>query len=373
MKSRAWAEINLNHLRHNAKVLKKLLPPKCEVMAVVKANAYGHGDAVVAKELNLIGISAFAVAAIREGVHLRRQGITGEILILGYTSPEEFADLVRYDLTQTVVDCEYGKLLDQYGRKIKVHVKIDTGMHRLGEDYQNVRGIAGMFACKNLSVEGIFTHLGMADDSSPAGMNFSRFQIDNFYGVLAQLRDWGYDLPNVHIQSSYGVLNFPELQCDYARIGIALYGVLSTAEDQTKLSVDLRPVLSLKARVALTKEIGAGETVGYGCRFTAPYDMTIAVVSIGYADGFPRCLSCGGGYVLVKGKKAPVIGRICMDQLMIDCSGIPDVRQNDIVTLIGEDGTERITAEQVAKQAGTITNELCSRLGNRLERVYVSD
>ncbi len=367
---RAWAEIDLDKLKHNVNQLRHLLPDECRLMAVVKSNAYGHGDIKISRVLNRTGVFDFAIATLSEGIELRNNRIKGDILILGYTHPDEAALLVRYDLTQTVVDYEYAEILDSTGLKIKVHIKIDTGMHRLGETNDALSNLDRTYNCKNLIVNGTFTHLSTADSMEPSNISFTKEQIRKFYDTLDYLKSNNRNPSNIHIQSSYGILNYPELDCDYARVGIALYGVLSKDNETTKVRADLKPVLSLKARVVLTKEIKQGESVGYGRNFTAIRNTKIAVLCIGYADGIPRSLSCKKGYVLIKGKKAPIVGNICMDQLTVDVSDIPGVQQGDIATIIGRDGNEEITAESVASMAGTITNELLSRLGNRIERVY---
>ncbi|HEY5585488.1 MAG TPA: serine racemase VanT catalytic subunit [Ruminiclostridium sp.] len=370
---RAWAEINLDNLNYNVNQFRKILPKSCNLMAVVKANAYGHGDTKIAKELNQLGIDAFAVATMEEGIQLRRKGISGEILIFGYTHPGEIYRLTQYDLTQTVVDYDYAKILNNFGKRIKVHVKIDTGMHRLGENYNEIQNIDRIFQCENLVINGTYTHLSVADSLKEEDVEFSNQQIEKFYNTVEQLKASGYDPKKIHIQSSYGVLNYPYLHCDYARVGIALYGVLSNENDKTRVFADLQPVLSLKARVVLTKEIAQTESVGYGRQFTAQQNTKIAVISIGYADGVPRSLSCGKGQVIINGKKALIIGKICMDQLMVDITDIPNVKQGDIATLIGQDGAECISAEAVAAQSGTLTNELLSRLGVRILRIYVNN
>lgn len=367
---RAWVEINMANLRHNVKVLQASLPAGCEIMAVVKANAYGHGAAEISTYLNHININAFAVATIDEGIHLRKSGIMGEILILGYSSAVRASELFRYRLTQTVVDSKHARELNRFGKPIRIHIKVDTGMNRLGESYQHVSEIASVFDCESLKVTGIFTHLSVSDSMEQSDASFTEQQIQNFYVLLDELKAQHIQVPKVHIQSSYGVLNYPQLECDYARIGIALYGVLSTFDAQTKYSLDLRPVLALKSRVALVRTIESGESVGYGRDFVAQRQTRIAIISIGYADGFPRCLSTGKCHVLIRGTRAPIIGRICMDQLIADVTKLPDIKRGDIVTLIGKDGSEEITAEQAALNAGTITNELLSRLSDRLERVF---
>lgn len=369
-KGRAWMEIDLNSLRHNIQVLQNLLPATCELMPAVKGDAYGHGAVRISKELNALGIRAFCVASIIEGVNLRKGGVKGKILILGYTHPSQFFLLKQFRLMQTVVDYEYAQMLNRYGKKVKVHIKIDTGMHRLGERSENITNVLKMFQLRNLIIDGIFTHLCVADSLNKSDEAFTHLQIDRFYRMIEELEKIGFQCSKKHIQSSYGLLNYPELKCNYARIGIAMYGVLSSPRDKTKYAVDLRPILSIKARVAAVKELLQGETVGYGLQFTAFKNMTIAIISIGYADGIPRSLSCGVGNVLINGEKAPIIGRICMDQMIIDTSSISNVKQNDIATILGKSGNLEITAGEIAEQAHTITNEILSRLGGRFDKIY---
>lgn len=368
---RAWAEIHMANLDHNVRALRDVLPHGCELMAVVKANAYGHGDVEIAGYLNRNGVASFAVAMLEEGIRLRTHGIEGDILILGYTDPQRAPELVRYRLSQTVTDYRHAKQLNASKQQISVHIKIDTGMHRLGESCNNAAEIASIFQCSNLKIQGIYTHLCVADSTQEDGIAFTKKQLSDFYSLLEQLKQRQIKLPKIHIQSSYGFLNYPELQCSYARIGIALYGVLSSPGNKTKVQPELRPVLSLKTRVVLIRQIAAGECVGYGRAFSASRSTRIAVLSIGYADGVPRSLSCGRGEVLIHGCRAPIIGRICMDQLVIDITDIHDVKRGDMATLIGKDGSEVITSEEVAAASGTITNELLSRLGERLEKVYL--
>lgn len=368
-KGRAWVEVNLSNLKNNLKEINSILQPGCEVMAVVKADAYGHGDIEVATELQRAGVGAFAVASIEEGVRLRKKGIKGSILILGYTHPEEVLRLKKYDLTQTVLDYHYGKILHESGKTIKVHIKIDTGMYRLGEPYDHIHEIKKMFQFQNLVIEGMYTHLCVADSLQKEDIAFTKEQVKRFSQLVKVLQTEGYSIPKTHIQSSYGVLNYPELRCSYARVGIALYGIQSSHRDQTKLRINLAPVLSVKARIAVVKELEPQQTMGYGRQFVADKHMKIATVTIGYADGIPRNLT--GSSIIIKGKKASVIGRICMDQLSVDVTEISQVEPGDVVTIIGEEDGEKITGEQVAGQAGTITNELFSRLGSRLERIYI--
>ncbi len=362
---RAYLELNMDHLAHNVTVLQQEMPTDCRMMAVVKAEAYGHGLGAVADLLAQCGVSAFAVATIDEGICLRKRGIAGEILILGYTAPHRARELHKYRLTQTLIDHAYAHALDAQRIRVRAHIKIDTGMHRLGFDAEDTARVIAAFSMPNLEITGIFTHLCVADSLAQADVAFTRGQIDRFYALLDRLKAAGIALPRVHIQSSYGLLNYPELQCDYVRMGIALYGVLSAPQDRVKRMPDLKPVLSLKARVVLLRNVARGESVGYGRAFTAMRESVIAILPIGYADGYPRTLS-GKGTVLIEGQKAPIVGRVCMDQLAVDVTDIPATHIGSIATLIGTDGTQTIPAPAAAQSAETITNELLSRLGKRL-------
>ncbi len=371
-RTRSWIEVDLSNLQHNARLLKEGMSPGCDLMAVVKANAYGHGAIQVSRALNEIEVYSFAVATLSEGIELRRNGIQGNILVLGYTDMRQADQLKHYELTQTVIDYNYAEALNDLSLSIPVHIKIDTGMHRLGISAQEVDKVEQIFALGGIKVTGIFTHLSVADQIEDRAEEFTRGQIDEFYLLIQMLKDRGITLPKLHIQSSYGFLNYPELHCDYARIGIALYGSLSKSGDHTRLFMELQPVLSVKARIAMIRQVAAGEYVSYGREVPLMRESRIAVLPIGYADGVPRNLSFGKGEVLLHGQRAPIIGRICMDQLLIDITDIPEAEQGDIATLIGRDGEDELSASEMAEAAGTITNELLCRLGTRLERIYVN-
>lgn len=368
---RAWIELDRAALCHNVEILRTLLPPGCALMPAVKANAYGHGAAPIARELNHLGIDAFCVAMAEEGVELRENGITGEILVLGYTHPVLFPILARYDLTQTVLDASYAEVLNQAELTIKVHIAVDTGMHRLGEPAANIECICKLFCLKNLNITGMYTHLCVSDTDSAEGRAFTLEQGEAFYRLVTQLRAHGHIVPKAHLLASYGLLRYPALGGAYARVGIALYGQLSTREDMEGSTLLLHPVLTLKARVAAVKALSAGEAAGYGLQFVAARDTRLAVLAIGYADGLPRALSCGVGSVLIDGQKAPIAGRICMDQTLVDVTELRDVNPGNIAVLIGQSGNEKITACDLAEQAGTISNEIFSRLGHRLPRIVV--
>ena len=365
-RDRAYIELDLKNLEHNVKTLQGAMPSGCELMAVVKAESYGHGMYEITTTLDRMGVKAFAVATIDEGIRLRKYGIRGEVLILGYTAPKRAVELCRYHLTQTLLDYQYAIRLNQEGYPVKAHIKIDTGMHRLGFAPEKLQEIKETFSMKHLKITGIFTHLACADSLEEEDECFTRKQIATFYQLLERLKKKGLQLPKVHIQSSYGLLNYPSLSCDYVRTGIAMYGVLSSPGDWTKLSLDLRPVLSLKARVVLLRKIQKGESVGYSRAFVADKDSLIAILPVGYADGFPRNLSCEKADVLICGRKAPIIGKICMDQMAVDVTEVPGVEIGSIATLIGRDGKEEITAPMTAESAESITNELLSRMGSRL-------
>ncbi len=366
-KRRAWTEINLHYLQQNIEELKHVIPKSCSIMAVVKADAYGHGSVEVVRGLQNSGIERFAVAELGEAIELRKNGIKSSILILGRTDESRFEELVRYKLMQTVVDFDYGQLLDAYGKKITVHVKIDTGMGRLGESYTDYSRVKQIYLFKNLNIVGTFSHLSSADKLDEQSIAFTHLQKDRFFSLIEQLRKDGVEPGAIHLQGSYGILNYPDIDCDLVRPGIALFGM----EDRVYANANLLPVLSLKAMVTKVRTVESGTSVGYNRIFEAKRKSIIATVSIGYADGVSRQWSEAGCEVLVKGKRASIAGTICMDQLMVDVTHIDEVVPGDIVTLIGRDGDEKITVEQVAARCNTIANEIFCRLSKRVERIYV--
>lgn len=392
--SRAWIEVDAAALEQNVDFLRSRLPAHCRLMPAVKAEGYGHGAVLISRELNRLGVDAFCVASLSEGIELRRAGIQGECLILGYTPPEDFPLLARYQLTQTVIDYPYAELLNQSESEIHVHIGIDTGMHRLGIRCERIEEIKAVYEMGNLKIDGLFSHLCASDSFSPEAIAFTEGQVRAFFQVIDILKEDGYPCPGIHLLASYGILrllkganvqegapqrfadrrsqsNGLRLAGDYVRPGIALYGVLSSTTDTEPWKGSLKPVLSLKAMITSVRPLYAGEAAGYGIAFTAQEDMRIAAISIGYGDGLPRELSNGKGSVLIRGHKAPIIGRICMDQAIVDISGIPQAQEGDIAVIIGKSGEEEITVGQIAEQCGTITNEILCRLGSRLDRVLV--
>lgn len=363
--ARAWVEVDSAALRHNAENLRALLPVGCELMPVLKCEAYGHGLVKTARLMSSMGIRAFAVACAAEGVELRRAGIRGEILILGWTAPESFPCLSRYRLTQTVTEPAYARQLSAYGKNIDVHIKIDTGMHRLGIDPEDIASVEEVFTLPHLRVRGMYTHLCVSDALDEASRAFTEAQRRRFFSLAEELCRRGYCVGKLHTQSSYGLLNYPDARCSYARVGIALYGVRSSRGDDAARWPGLEPALSLKARVEQVRSVKAGEGLGYGLAYTAPRESRIAVLPIGYGDGFPRAAE--GACALINGSRAPVVGRVCMDQLFVDVTDCGEVRPGDTVTLIGPG----LPCEELAEACGTISNEILSRLGKRLPKVWL--
>lgn len=371
-KGRCWSEIDEEALAENVRALRAALPRKAALMPALKADAYGHGAVRMGRALNRLGVRAFCVACAEEGAALRRGGVRGEILILGYTHPSEWPRLRRYRLTQSIVDKAYAEELARYARRspfrLPVHVAVDTGMHRLGLDARRPGEIVKVCRLKGLRVTGIFTHLCASQSRRAEDQAFTREQAKRLDVVLAALASAGMRRPKTHLLASGGVLNYPQLGGEYARVGIALYGVLSARSDWNAAGIALRPVLTVKARVASVRTLRAGEGAGYDLAYVAADRRRIAAVTIGYADGLPRALGEGRGAMLVHGQRASIVGRICMDQTLIDVTQIEGVRAGDEVVVLGQSGQESISAYDLAEQSGTITNEVLSRLGSRVEK-----
>lgn len=370
LKNRAWIEVNLHNLEHNINEIKKIIPSKTEIMAVVKANAYGHGIIEISRKLENIGISCFAVATLDEALLLRKNKIMGDILILGYTGFDNLHYVIDNDLIQTVVDEDYAKKLLElkFDKKIKVHIKVNTGMNRIGINQENISIIKKLYFSKNIDVLGVFSHLCVSESNIKENILFTENQIFKFKSLIEDLKCIGITSLKYHLQSSYGIVNYSNLEFDYVRPGIIMYGVDSEENSYNKIKLDLKPVLSLKARITSVREIDKNDSVSYGRSYISSKKEKIATVSIGYADGYPRNLSNCGVRVLVNGTYHEIIGRICMDQLIIKVNN-DSVKIGDIVTLIGKE--QEISCVRISKCSNTISNELLSRLGTRLNRVIV--
>lgn len=385
--ARAWIELDLDALRHNARVLQAALPENCRLMAVLKANAYGHGLAVIGRALSRAGVRGYAVATLEEGILLRKSGVRGEILILGYTPAGEARRLFFWRLTQTVADAEHARALSAAGLPLRVHIALDTGMHRLGLPADTPAALAALgevYTLPRLKITGTYSHLCTVECAGKEAAGFVQKQTGLFFGAVAWLRAAGLEPGRVHLQASYGILELPGLACGYARAGVALLG---TVRPDTAHPLPLQPVLSLKARIASVRTIAPGETAGYARAFAARRETRIATVSIGFVDGVPRGAGdigggvgstgkgnaengCTGACLLLHGRRVPVVGRLCMDQLLLDVTELPDAAPGDIVTVIGKDGTEEVTALELAGWGSTVP-ELLGRLGQRLPRIPV--
>jgi len=355
---RAAKEFSAPALLHNLQEIKRVIPATTKVMAVVKADAYGCDAQLVARTLERVGVDFFAVATIEEAIELRRAGIKSRLLILGYTSAQRVKELNRYSLIQTIVSEAHGQALARSGLPIECHLAVDTGMHRLGvaPDLETVRML---YALPSLKITGIFSHLGSSDQLDTASILRTQAQITCFDDLLAGLsaRNIAYGL--THLQSSYGILNYPEKQYDYVRPGILLTGSLSVPNEPTKQKINVQPILTLKALLVDKKTVASGEAIGYGLATVFDRPTTIGIVSIGYCDGVPRALSNQGFQLSYQGVLLPQIGLVCMDMLLIDLTDYPELAVESSLEVISDWTT-------TADQAQTITNELISRLGSRI-------
>lgn len=368
---RCYAEISLEAIGHNIREVKKRLPEGVKLLGVVKANAYGHGAVPVASYLEN-QVDYFATATIEEAVELRENGISAPILILGYVSPSQYDDLVEYDITQTIDSYAQALALEKeaarQNRKAKAHLAVDTGMTRIGfqvteHDADEAAKIADL---PHIELEGMFTHFSCADQEDKT---YCSMQMEKYDKMTALLAERGVTIPLRHICNSAGIMEFDDHRFEMVRSGIITYGIYPS-EEVKKERLDLIPALSWKSHVIHVKEVGPGIGVSYGATYVTEKPMTrIATVSAGYADGYPRALS-NQGCVLIHGKKAPIIGRICMDQMMVDVTDIPDVQVEDVVTLVGTDGDETITIEEIANPAARFDYEMLCDISSRVTRVY---
>ena len=365
-----WAEIDLDAIAHNVRQLKRHIGERVKLTAVVKANAYGHGAVPVARTALENGAERLAVNRVVEGIELRRAGIAAPILILGYSPPWEAEAIVRHDLTPTITEREVALALARVaasqGKTVPVHVKVDTGMGRFGLLPKEVVDFAkGLADFPNLRLEGLYTHFATADE---ADKSHTRRQFGAFLDVLKRLEEAGIEVPIRHAANSAATLDLPETHLDMVRCGIAIYGLYPSAE--VSHSIPLKPAMSLKSRVARLRTLPAGSCISYGCTYVTSSPTRVALVPVGYGDGYHRLLS-NRGQVLIRGRRAPILGRVCMDQFVVDVSDIPGVRLNDEVVVFGRQGEEEISAEEVAAWAQTINYEVVTALMPRVTRVYL--
>lgn len=375
IEKRSWIEIDMSQLKHNYFRYKQSLKKDVEVMAVIKADAYGHGDVQVARMLEGCGVHLFAVSNIDEAVGLRESGIKGEILILGYSSPYYARTLLEYDLTQALVSEEYAESLAECGLNIKCQFAIDTGMNRIGldgDDTSNCEDIIRRYHGR-LNITGMFTHLCVADTDTEECKVFTKSQIKKFKAVYDSVAD--LKLKYVHCCNSAGGLFYlAESDLfkgigDIVRLGIILYGL--KPDNSNKLPDGIAPAMTWKSAISQVKTVRIGETIGYGRTFTVKHESRIATVTTGYADGLNRLLS-NRGFVMINGKRAPIVGRICMDQTLVDVTDIPNVKMGDKVVLIGKCGGLEYTADDMARDLGTIGYEVICNITKRVQRFYVN-
>jgi len=361
-----WAEVNLKNLAYNFNQIKRKVPGQVKVMACVKADAYGHGLIPVAKKLAASGVDYLSVASIDEAIKLRQARIMSPILVLGVVLKEDIAPLFRYDISQTICSQELAIYLNNMGRRegrvIKVHIKIDTGMGRIGILYQDaLRFIEKVCRMKYINIEGIFTHFPCADTNR----NFTIYQVEIFKRLISRLERKGICVPLCHAANSLGIVNYENSHFNMVRPGIMLYGLYPAPG----LKISLKPVMSLKTKVVYVKRVPKGWGISYGHTYVTPRDTYIATLPIGYGDGYPRNLS-NTGYVIIKGKLLKISGVVCMDQIMVDVGDLK-VKVGDEVVLIGSQGENKITVENLSRLCGTIPYEIVCGLGSRIPRIYL--
>ncbi len=368
-----WAEIDLDAIKYNIDSIKRRVDTK-ELIAVVKADAYGHGALDVSKTLVENGATKLAVAVITEAMELRHGNINTPIMILGYTPLEFAADLINYDIEQTIFDLEYAKKLSEIalnlGKKAKVHVALDTGMGRIGFliNDNSLNEILKISSLKGLEVVGIFTHFATSDESDK---NYSNKQYKKFTDFNEKLISKGVNIPLKHVSNSGAIIDMPNTYLDGVRAGIVLYGYYPS-EDVLKQNLDLKKAITIKTQVAHVKILDKNEYVSYGRKFKTERKSIIATLPIGYADGYSRALT-GKAKVIINGKFAPVVGTICMDQCMIDVTDIGDVHVGDEVIVLGKDKDLKFDADDMAKAMGTINYEVLCMIKQRIPRVYIED
>lgn len=370
---RVHANIYLDRICNNIKRTKEIIKDGTKIMAIVKADAYGHGAVAVAKALYPM-VDAYGVAVIEEAIELRKAGIDKDILILGYTPEPYVEELLEWDITATVYSLEMANWIsqkaDEKGKKAKIHVKLDTGMSRIGfaltkENIQIIKKIAEM---KGIEITGCFTHFARADEKD---LSFTKLQLQRFNEYVKQIEDVGVKIPLKHISNSAGIMEMPEANLDMVRSGISTYGLYPSA-DVEKERLYLEPAMEIMAYVSHVKELEAGVGISYNSTFVTEKKTKVATIPVGYGDGYPRALS-SQGYVLLHGKRAKILGRVCMDQFMVDVTEIPDVKVGDCAVLVGKDGDDSITVEELSAMAYSFNYEFICDVGKRIPRVYIAN
>ncbi|MBQ3599781.1 MAG: alanine racemase [Lachnospiraceae bacterium] len=367
---RVQANINLDSICNNIKNARALIAEGTQIMAIIKADGYGHGAVPIAKVLEPY-VEAYGIAIIEEGIELRKAGISKPILILGYTPRQQCKQLIQYNIMPTVFSYEMAKQISKeavkQNKKIKIHIKLDTGMSRIGFpiEERSIEIIKNISQLPCIEIEGCFSHFAKADE---ADKSFTYVQLEKYLNFVDVLEKEGIHISTKHISNSAAIMEIPKANLNMVRSGISTYGLYPSKEVDTSKQL-LEPAMEIKACVSFVKELEAGIGIGYGSTFVTERKTKVATIPVGYADGYPRALS-SKGRVLLHGKFAPILGRICMDQFMVDVTEIPDVKEGDIVTLVGKDGNERITVEELADEANSFNYEFVCDVGKRIPRVY---
>ena len=373
--NRAWAEIDLDAIAHNVREIRRITNKRAEILAAVKADAYGHGVMETVRTMLENGVTQLAVSMLDEAIQLRKLGINVPILILSYTDPVRAEEIIQNEVTQTVFSHDLAEALSaaavRLGRNIKIHVKVDTGMTRVGfmPGYSAVKNVLQISRLPNIIVEGLFTHFASADEKD---RSYTQMQFEKFMSICSELGRVGVHIPIKHACNSAGIIEYPEMHLDMVRPGIILYGIYPS-EDVNRSKIALKPAMTLKANVILVKDVEKDTCISYGRIFKTERESRIATIPIGYADGYTRLLS-NKGQVLVNGQKAPVVGRICMDQCMVDVTDISgNVGVGDEVVLFGRQGGQEISVGEIASLVGTISYEMLCIIGKRIPRVYIQN
>lgn len=369
-----YLEINMDNLTNNYNEIRRIVNPNTKIMAVIKANAYGHGSVELAKMYEKIGVDRLAVSIISEAVELRREGIKIPIQLLNYTPESQLGLVIDNDIIQGIYTYEDAKLLSDLavkkGKKAKIHIKIDTGMGRIGflPNEDSIKEIVKIHELPNLEMEGMFTHFAKADETDKS---FTKIQFERFNWVSEKLEENGIELKVKHVSNSAAIIDLPEYNLDLVRPGIILYGYYPS-DEVNKNKINLKPAMTLKAKISNIKTVPEGTGISYGHIYSTSKKSVIATVPIGYADGYSRILS-GKADVCINNKRAPIVGRICMDQMMVDITGIDNANIGDEVVLFGYDNESYPRVEELASLLGTINYEFICMMGRRIPRVFIKD
>lgn len=372
---RVKAVVSLDAIAHNFEEMKKNIADGTKIVAVIKADGYGHGAEAIARLIEGYEyIWGFAAATAEEAIQLKDAGVKKPVLILGLVFEEYFQELIQKEVRMTVCDYDMAKALSEeavrQGRQVHIHIGLDTGMSRIGfaDKPESVEEIKRIAALSNIEIEGMFTHFARADetDKSPA-----EDQLKRYLAFVELLEKAGVQIPLKHCSNSAGIIRMPEANLNMVRAGITIYGIYPSAEVERDI-VKLIPAMELKSHVAFVKDLPAGTAISYGGTFASETDLRVATIPVGYADGYPRTLS-NKGWVLIHGQKAPILGRICMDQFMVDVTHIADVKHGDEVTLIGKDGDECIHIDELGDLSGRFSYEFACDISKRVPRVYIKD